>query len=222
MREKITAEGYTSLDVLVKKDKDWVRDLRISIKRSSTGNAASREVTLVHEESLVMVLLWAKLRYLTQRPLTNADATLNSITEVADWYNAQEAEHPTDSVPAFSATLNRRDWFEIIQSYLAAKKGKAGVPLNYVVSTTGGVIDPAVPAPGFGLPNFDEDLAQTGRHDGVFWAADNNSVWRLLEMKCRGTDSWNTLQGTVQPLPGRRCPAGIENPSRFDSHPQQV
>jgi hypothetical protein len=61
IREKIMAEGYTSLDALVKKDKDWVRDLRISIKRSSTGNAASREVTLAHEESLVMTLLWAKL-----------------------------------------------------------------------------------------------------------------------------------------------------------------
>jgi hypothetical protein len=146
MREKIMGEGYRSLDVLVKKDKDWVRDLRISIKRSSTGNAASREVTLAHKESLVMALLWAsKLRYLTKRPITYADATLNSITEVADWYNAQEAELPTDSVPTFSASLNRRDWFESIQSYLAAKKGKAGVPLTYVVSTTGGVIDPAVP-----------------------------------------------------------------------------
>jgi signal transduction protein with GAF and PtsI domain len=54
MRERIMAEGYTSLDVLVKKDKDWVRELRISIKKSSTGNAASREVTLAHEERLVM------------------------------------------------------------------------------------------------------------------------------------------------------------------------
>jgi hypothetical protein len=70
MREKIMAEGYSSLDVLVKKDKDWVRELRISIKKSSTGNAASRDVTLVHEERLVMTLLWAKLRYLTQRLLT--------------------------------------------------------------------------------------------------------------------------------------------------------
>jgi hypothetical protein len=52
MREKIVAEGYTSLDVLAKKDKDWVRDLRVSIKRSSTGNAASREVTLAMRNTL--------------------------------------------------------------------------------------------------------------------------------------------------------------------------
>jgi hypothetical protein len=98
MREKIIAEGYKSLDVLVKKDKDWVRDLRISIKRSSTGNATSREVTLNHEESLVMALLWAKLRYLTQRPLTYAEATIHSITPVFDWYEQQEEELPVHSV----------------------------------------------------------------------------------------------------------------------------
>jgi hypothetical protein len=174
----------------------------------------TREVTLAHEESLVVALLWAKLRYLTnltQRPHTYADATLNSITEVADWYNAQEAELPTDSVPTLSATLNRRDWFESIQSYLAAKKDKARIPLTYVVSTTGGVIDPAGPDPGFGLPSFDEDLAQRGRHDSIFWAADNNSIWRLLELKCRGTDSWNTISGYERTRDGAQAYRALSN-----------
>jgi hypothetical protein len=54
IRTKITAEGYRSLDVLVKKDKAWVKALRLAIKRSSTGNAASREVTLEHEEHELM------------------------------------------------------------------------------------------------------------------------------------------------------------------------
>jgi hypothetical protein len=150
--------------------------LRLAIKKSSTGNPASREVTLEHEESLVKTMLWAKLRYLTQRPLTYADATVDSITEVYDWYNAQEAELSTDTVSTFPPTLNRRDWFESIQSYLAAKKGQAGVPLTYVILTTG-VIDPAAPDLGFGAPTFDDDLARRGRHDGHFWRPDNNIVW---------------------------------------------
>jgi hypothetical protein len=98
------------------------------------------------------------------------------------------------SVFSVHQPTNRRDWFESILSYLAAKKGKSGVPLTYVVSTTG-VIDPVIPYPGFGLPSFDEDLAKRGRHDGIFWAADNNSVWRLPELKCRGTTAWNTISG---------------------------
>jgi hypothetical protein len=125
MREKIIAEGYENLDVLVKKDKDWVKNLGLAIKRGSTSNAASRKITLKHEESLVKTMLWAKLRYLTQRPLTYTDATVDSITEVYDWYNAQEEELSIDTVSTFSPTLNRRDWFESIQSYLAAKKGQA-------------------------------------------------------------------------------------------------
>jgi hypothetical protein len=46
IRAKIIAEVYRSLDVLVKKDKAWVKSLRLAIKKSSHGNAASREVTL--------------------------------------------------------------------------------------------------------------------------------------------------------------------------------
>jgi hypothetical protein len=184
VRTKIIHEGYRSLDILVKKDKAWVKSLRLSIKKS-TGNAAARDITLEHEESLVKTMLWAKMRYLTQRPLTFAYATVDSITEVYDWYNAQEEELSLDTVSAFSPTLNRRDWFESIQSYLAAKKGQAGVPLTYVIMTTG-IIDPAAPDLGFGAPTFDDDLARRGRHGGHFWRPDNNIVWRLLEQKCRG------------------------------------
>jgi hypothetical protein len=99
--------------------------------------------------------------------------TVDSITEVYDWYNAQEEELSLDTVSTFSPTLNRRDWFESIQSYLAAKKGQAGVPLTYVILTTG-VIDPAAPDVGFGAPTFDDDIARRGRRDGHFWRPDNN------------------------------------------------
>jgi hypothetical protein len=68
--------------------------------------------------------------------MTYADATLQSITVVFDWYEQQEEELPVDSVTPFPTSTNRRDWFESILSYLAANKGKAGVPLTYVVSTT--------------------------------------------------------------------------------------
>jgi hypothetical protein len=108
VRTKIIHEGYRSLDILVKKDKAWVKALRLSIKKSP-GDAASRNITLEHEEGLVKTMLWAKLRYLTQRPLAFADATVDSITEVYDWYNAQEDELSTDTVSTFSPTLNRRD-----------------------------------------------------------------------------------------------------------------
>jgi hypothetical protein len=107
VRTRIIHEGYRSLDVLVKKDKVWVRSLRLSIKKAP--NAAARDITLEHEEGLVKTLLWAKLRYITQRPLTYADATADSITEVYDWYNAQEEELSIDTVSTFSHTLNRRD-----------------------------------------------------------------------------------------------------------------
>ena len=192
MRQKIINEGFRNLRVLVNKDKAWVESLRLSIKKSTTGNAAHRDITLAQGELLWSLVAWSKMRYMTQRPLVYADATLASITAVFDWYEELEAELPDTSVATFSPNINRRSWFESIQSFLGTKKGKAGVPLTYVLSSTG-VIDPAVPDPGFGLPSFQEDLATRGRHDGTFWAADNNTVWRLLELKCRDTDAWSTI-----------------------------
>jgi hypothetical protein len=73
------------------------------------------------------------------------------------------------------------------------------------------VIDPAVPDPGFGRPSFYEDLTQRGRHDGIFWAADNNSVWRLLELKCRGTDAWNTISGYERTRDGAQAYKALFN-----------
>jgi hypothetical protein len=57
LREKIIDEGYESLEELVRKDKQWVKSLRLSIKKG-TGNTASRAITLKHEESLVNTMLW--------------------------------------------------------------------------------------------------------------------------------------------------------------------
>jgi hypothetical protein len=61
LRAKIIREGFKSLDILVKKDQAWCKQLRLSIKKSS-GNAASKDITIEHEEGLVMTMLWAKLR----------------------------------------------------------------------------------------------------------------------------------------------------------------
>jgi hypothetical protein len=59
LREKIIDEGYDSLEELVRKDRNWVRSLRLSVKKG-TGNAASRAITLKHEEGLVKTMLWAR------------------------------------------------------------------------------------------------------------------------------------------------------------------
>jgi hypothetical protein len=43
------------------------------------------------------------------------------------------------------------------------------------------------------------------------WAADNNSVWRLLEMKCRGTEPWNTISGYERTRDGAQAYRALSN-----------
>ena len=170
----------------------YSRETWIRINKSTTGTPASKDMTTKHEELLWKTVLWAKYTYLTQRDVDYQHATRDAIDATHEWFEGLEEELPDTSVAAFTSSLNRRSWIESIQSYLGAKKGKAGVPLTYVISTTG-VIDPTTPDNGPGVPSFHLDLASRGRHNGFFWQSDNNTVWRLLEFRCRGTDAWTTI-----------------------------
>ena len=43
-------------------------------------------MTNEHEEQLYKVVIWAKMRYLTQRTLDYEDADIHEIETVAEWY----------------------------------------------------------------------------------------------------------------------------------------
>ena len=190
MRDKIVAAGFTNMDVLVKKADTFAHQACQTVRKSSTGQAASKDVTMAVEEALSKLVLVCKYRYITQRPLAYNQATLDNLDIVWDWFSQLEDDPSEDSVPNFTDSSNRKQWFESITGYLAVKKGKSGVPLLYVIRQ-----DSNLPAddPGFGLPTLNEELVTRGRHNGHFWAADNRSVWLFLRAKCHGTTAWNTI-----------------------------
>ena len=67
----------------------------------------------------------------------------------------------------------------------------AGVPLLYVIRITA-----ALPAndPGFGLPTFDVELHDRGRHDGINWPSSNKVVWTMVRHVCHGTEAWHHVK----------------------------
>ena len=146
MREKVMAEGFTTWESLLKRDRKWVTQIRTRINKSTTGTPESKDMTTQHEESLWRAVLWAKYTYITQRDLDYNLATYDAIETVYEWYDELEEELSDTTVATFTTKLNKRTWFESIDTYLGAKKGKHGFPISYVVSTTGtidpGAIDP--------------------------------------------------------------------------------
>ena len=192
MRNKLENAGFRNLASLVKKDTKFAHYACQSVRKSGTGQAASRDVTMEMEENLGRLVLYSRYRYIVQRPLDYASATLANLEVVDDWFNQLEDDPSEDTVPAFTDGANKKQWFENITAYLGIKKGKSGVPLLYVVRE-----DPNLPPvdPGFGVPSFNDEVFLRGRHGGHFWAADNKSVWLLMRSKCHGTTAWNTIAG---------------------------
>ena len=57
MREKIIAAGFTNLTALVKKPDTFAHQACQTVRKSSTGQAASKDVTMAVEEALSKLVL---------------------------------------------------------------------------------------------------------------------------------------------------------------------
>ena len=193
LRTKLRDAGFRNMDSLVKKDSKFTHYACQSVRKSTTGNAEHRDVTMETEERLGKLVLYSKYRYIVQRPMHLNTATLANLDTVEDWFNQLEDDPSEDTVPAFTDSANKKQWFESITSYLAIKKGKSsGVPLLYVVREH---VNVPLPDQGIFRPSPSDEMMLRARHDGHFWVADNKAVWLLLRSKCHGTTAWNTIAG---------------------------
>ena len=193
LRTKLRDAGFRNMDSLVKKDSKFTHYACQSVRKSTTGNAEHRDVTMETEERLGKLVLYSKYRYIVQRPMHLNTATLANLDTVEDWFNQLEDDPSEDTVPAFTDSANKKQWFESITSYLAIKKGKSsGVPLLYVVREH---VNVPLPDQGIFRPSPSDEVMLRARHDGHFWVADNKAVWLLLRSKCHGTTAWNTIAG---------------------------
>ena len=69
MRNGLIENGFTDLDALVTMDKERVEQTCSTIGKSTTGPAATREVSMVVQSRLVKLVAHAKYMCITQRAL---------------------------------------------------------------------------------------------------------------------------------------------------------
>jgi hypothetical protein len=191
LRLNLMRGGFRSPAALVTKKKDFVHSVCTNIRKSG-GLAGPRNIGAELEENLEKFVLWCRYRYLTQRNLAFAEATMVSLDAISIWCDQLQKDPDPLSVDKFTDGIDRRQWFESIQNYLGLIRGAAKLPLAYAIKEEDDL--PAVDS-GFGMPDFDEDLATRGRIQGSFWKADNTTVWQFLKSKCHGTDAWTVILG---------------------------
>ena len=129
-RQKFQEAGVTTLAALVRKSDEFAHKASQTIRKSTTGQAPARDVSLEEETRLHRLVIFCRFRYMIQRPQAFAAATLDALEEVAMWCDQLEEDPSDDSVAVFTDNCNKKEWFESIAAYLARKKGKTtGFPL---------------------------------------------------------------------------------------------
>ena len=205
MRNKLVTNGFTDLDALVRMKESDVETACHAI-RKTTGPAASREVSMVIQKRLEMLVSYVHYSYITNRTLDYNSAELDQLQSVSTWMDQLGSDPDEETVQVYRDNLNKRVWFESINTFLASKKGSSGMPIAYLTRESR---NPPAVDPGFGLPNFHLDLARRGRIDApggassTFYAADNRTLYQLLQRKCVGTTAGNTIRQFQRTMDGR-------------------
>jgi hypothetical protein len=101
----------------------------------------------------------------------------DTIRRVGKWFNGLDKPKTPAKEPAkFSDSGDKKTWFDNISAYMEQVIGEAGTPVSYVVKDD----DDSLADEGFGMPTFSKEMRCRGRHDGMFWVADNSTVSRAL------------------------------------------
>ena len=131
MRNKLITNGFTDLDALVRKKKKDVDKACLAI-RKTTGPVASREISMVIQERLEMLVSYVHYMYITNRTLDYNTAELDELQSVSTWMDQLGDDPDEETVQVFRDNLNKRVWFESINTFLASKKGSSGMPIAYL------------------------------------------------------------------------------------------
>ena len=191
LRDKLVNQGFTDLDRLATRDKDFVARAASTIRKQ--GYAPGIAMTVGVEEDLSHLHKWAKCNNLVQRNLAYADATLVNIRSVGTWMDQLPDKDTAEEPGKFTTQAKFKALMEKLTQYLAVCTNTAGVPILYAIKLQDALPD-AADDPGFGLPSFDEELATRGRLDGHYWVSTNRLVWNAIRKMCHGTDAWHHVK----------------------------
>ena len=154
LRNRLVNQGFTDLDGLATRDKDFVARAASAIRKQ--GGAPGTAMTIGVEEDLSHLHKWAKCNTPVQRNLVCGDATLANIRSVGTWMDQLPDKDTAEEPGKFTTQAKFKVLMEKLTQHLAVCANSAGVPKLYAVKPQA-----ALPAPdddpGFGLPSFEDD-----------------------------------------------------------------
>jgi hypothetical protein len=95
-----------------------------------------------------------------------------------------------------------RQVLENIDDYLLRVRGANGIPLLYVVREVSAL--PAVDA-GYGVPTFDAEMIERGRHVGPHFQRDNIALWNIIRHVSHEGPRWSWVNQYQRTCDGRQA-----------------
>ena len=84
VRNNLVTSGFTSLEALVNLNEAFVTSACSNIRKAG-GQVDTRNVPALVELRLKQLVIWCNYRYMVQRPLQYADATVAALTAIGNW-----------------------------------------------------------------------------------------------------------------------------------------
>ena len=192
MRDGLGLAGFDCLASLQTQNVDDYAKRCCDLVRKGPGNQAARKsVPIPVEEGMKKLVLMVRFFDITGRILDFTPATIDNLNNLQVWFDQCASNSPKnyDGLEPFSESVDKKKWFDRLESLLESLIGYSRFPLKYVIRRAAAGADR-----GFGLPSFDEELYSRGRHDGHYWDGDNKAVWEVLKTLCIGTIAWSTIE----------------------------
>ena len=99
MRNKLITNGFTDLDaIVVRLERGDVKEACLAI-RKTTGPAASREISMVIQERLEMLVSYVHYMYITNRTLDYNTANLDVLQSVSEKTSCQSTRDSGRTTP---------------------------------------------------------------------------------------------------------------------------
>jgi hypothetical protein len=158
----------------------------------------------VHELRLEMLRYFVFHSYRIQRPCNAQFMTLARLQAI---YKLEKEDKPkdTDKLPlpkAITKAEEIRTNLEDLDDYLLRKRGENGLPLAYVVRAEVDLPDPG-DDPGFGMPDYLQEMVRRGEHGTIAYNNDNREVWNVIRHITHGGLAWSWVSGFARTLDGR-------------------
>ena len=188
MRSRLLRLGFKDWEHLCKQDKGYAKRICASIKKLP-GVENTRSIPEDTESLLGYVQQWRVYNYMVKRDLDALVVDEDTISPVGKWFSGlDKLKTPAKEPAKFSYSGDKKTWFDNISAFFEQVIGEAGVPVSYVVRDD----DDPLADECFGMSTFNKEMRYRGRHDGMFWVADNSTVYLFLYQVCHGTTAWGS------------------------------